>query len=218
MTKPFAHARSELTLIADYQNLSGTKRATLTLNYIFHVGHGKRAVKRWIRQRSFGSLPTVIVFVVVLISGSRLIYLSVQHHAAIARDTAATVAAGFVSKIEPPLQKLADLAGRQAATATEALSSTHPFSALGPVAPAPNTFWMTADDKVLGARTEEAVTASGIASEWQSAESARAAPGSAILGPMRLGSEWLVAIRDPIARARRATAVAGLLGRLRRPG
>jgi hypothetical protein len=38
VSKPFAHARSELTLIADYQNLSGTKRATLTLNYIFHVG------------------------------------------------------------------------------------------------------------------------------------------------------------------------------------
>jgi hypothetical protein len=38
VSKPFSHARSELTLIADYQDLSGTKRATLTLNYIFHVG------------------------------------------------------------------------------------------------------------------------------------------------------------------------------------
>lgn len=38
VVKPFPSARSELTFIADYQNLSGTKRATLTLNYIFHVG------------------------------------------------------------------------------------------------------------------------------------------------------------------------------------
>jgi len=38
MSKPFAHKRSELTLIADYLDLSGSKRATLTLNYIFHVG------------------------------------------------------------------------------------------------------------------------------------------------------------------------------------
>jgi hypothetical protein len=38
MSKPFAHQRSELTLIADYLELSGNKRATLTLNYIFHVG------------------------------------------------------------------------------------------------------------------------------------------------------------------------------------
>ncbi len=29
--------RSELTLIADYQDLGGTHRATLTLNYIFHL-------------------------------------------------------------------------------------------------------------------------------------------------------------------------------------
>ena len=39
MTKPLPHLRSDLTLVADYQNLSGSKRATLTLNYIFHVGH-----------------------------------------------------------------------------------------------------------------------------------------------------------------------------------
>lgn len=158
-------------------------------------------MKRSLRQRSFGSLPTIVVFVVVLLSGSRLIYLSVQHHAAVARDKAATVAAGFAGKLEPPLQRLANLAGRQAATATEALSNSHPFSALGPVAPAKNTFWMTADDRVLGARTEEAATTSGIASEWQSAESPRAAPASAVLGPMRLGSEWLIAIRAPIAPA-----------------
>jgi hypothetical protein len=38
-SKPVPHLRSELTLVADYQNLSGIKHATLTLNYIFHVGH-----------------------------------------------------------------------------------------------------------------------------------------------------------------------------------
>lgn len=38
-SKPLPRLRSELTLVADYQNLSGTKHATLTLSYIFHVGH-----------------------------------------------------------------------------------------------------------------------------------------------------------------------------------
>lgn len=38
VSKPFRN-RSELTLIADYQNIAGTKHATLTLNYIFHIGH-----------------------------------------------------------------------------------------------------------------------------------------------------------------------------------
>jgi hypothetical protein len=26
-------------MVADYQNLSGVKHATLTLNYVFHIGH-----------------------------------------------------------------------------------------------------------------------------------------------------------------------------------
>jgi hypothetical protein len=38
VTKPLPRLRSELTLVADYQDLSGSKRATVTLNYIFHVG------------------------------------------------------------------------------------------------------------------------------------------------------------------------------------
>jgi hypothetical protein len=43
LSKPFPRLRSELTLVADYQNLSGIKHATLTLNYIFHVGHAGTA-------------------------------------------------------------------------------------------------------------------------------------------------------------------------------
>jgi len=39
MSKPLPHWRSEVILVADYQDLAGTKRATLTLNYIFHIGH-----------------------------------------------------------------------------------------------------------------------------------------------------------------------------------
>jgi hypothetical protein len=33
----FAHSRHDVTLIADYLDLSGSKKATLTLNYVFHV-------------------------------------------------------------------------------------------------------------------------------------------------------------------------------------
>src|ERR1700676_3239600 len=128
-----------------------------------------------IRKRDFGWVPTVVVLGVVLIAGSRLIFLSVQHHAAIARETAATVAATFVRKIEPPLQRLADLAGRQAASAAQLLSSAGATGSLESVPPAANTFWMAADDKVLRSRPAEAGAANGIASEWRSAESIRAA-------------------------------------------
>src|SRR5262245_50769402 len=34
-----------------------------------------------------------------------------------------------------------------------------------------NTFWMTEEDRVLAARSTETTTASGVASEWDSAES-----------------------------------------------
>ncbi|MGH8211185.1 MAG: hypothetical protein ACREU6_16615 [Steroidobacteraceae bacterium] len=39
ISKPLRHLRGDLSLIADYQDLSGSKRVTVTLNYIFHVGN-----------------------------------------------------------------------------------------------------------------------------------------------------------------------------------
>jgi hypothetical protein len=38
VTKPFARWHSELTVSADYLDLSGIARASLTLTYIFHIG------------------------------------------------------------------------------------------------------------------------------------------------------------------------------------
>jgi hypothetical protein len=38
VSKPFVHQRGELTLVCDYLDLSGIKKATVTLNYVFHVG------------------------------------------------------------------------------------------------------------------------------------------------------------------------------------
>jgi diguanylate cyclase (GGDEF)-like protein len=135
-------------------------------------------------------LPTVLLLAVVLIGGSRLIYLSVQHHAAAARVTASTVADTYVKKIEPELQKLVNRArGQAGSAAARSLDSIPPVS---------DTFWMSAEDKVLSARPTESATASGIASEFRAAESARMAPGTSVFGPMRLGSEWLVAARVPV--------------------
>ncbi|HEY0747574.1 MAG TPA: bifunctional diguanylate cyclase/phosphodiesterase [Steroidobacteraceae bacterium] len=161
--------------------------------------------------RSFAFLPTVVVFVVVLAAGSRLIYLSVQHHAAAARVTASTVAAAYAKKIEPPFQNLAALAARQADSAAKVVRSTGDFASLTSDPPAANSFWMSADDRVLGALDTEAAIASGIASEWKSVEPGRAAAQSAVLGPMRLGSEWIIGIREPIT-AGNAEATPKVLG------
>ena len=146
----------------------------------------------------FRWVPTVVVLLVVLVAGSRLMYLSVQHHAALARDKAQTITAGYVAKIEPELQKLAQLATRQASSAAHALSSTGASPNLDSVPLKPNTFWMSADDRVLSAPPKETATASGIASEWESAEVTRPLPAAVALGPLRLGSQWLVVIRVPI--------------------
>jgi hypothetical protein len=39
VTKPFPRLRGTLGLVADYQDLAGSPRFAVTLNYIFHVGH-----------------------------------------------------------------------------------------------------------------------------------------------------------------------------------
>jgi len=153
-------------------------------------------VTRLTRKSELGWLPTGVVLLVVLLAGSRLIYLSVQHHAAAARQSAAAIAANFVKRIEPRLSNLAYHAAHQAALANKVLSG--PNASLQSTPLAPHTFWMTPDDKVLGARRGEMPTASGIASEWQSADSNRPVAGSSLLGPMRLGSVWLLATRVPV--------------------
>src|SRR5207247_660548 len=99
------------------------------------------------------------------------------------------------------LQKLVNLAARQAGAGAKALANTSTFTSLESVPLTNNTFWMTSDDRVLAARPAEAANASGIASEWESAESARPAADSAVLGPLRLGSQWLVATRVPVVPA-----------------
>jgi diguanylate cyclase (GGDEF)-like protein len=156
-------------------------------------------VTTWTRQRNFLWVPTVVVLAVVLIAGSRMIALSVRHDAAVARDKAVTVANTSVRKIEPLLQKLADLAERRATLAAQVPSRRDTLASLESLPPAAKTLWMTSDDKVLGSPPAEAATANGIASEWGSADSAHTVPGAAVLGPMRLGSQWLIAVRFPIA-------------------
>ena len=94
-------------------------------------------------RRDFGWLPTAVVLCVVLIAGSRLVYLSVQHHAIAARGAANTILAGYVGKIEPELQKLGNLAARQAAVGGAAVADTNTFTSLDSVPLASGTFWMT---------------------------------------------------------------------------
>jgi diguanylate cyclase (GGDEF)-like protein len=150
------------------------------------------------RRRELGWLPTIVVLAVVLIAGSRLMYLSVQHHATAARAEANSILTGYANKIDPELQKLGVLASTQAAAASKAVADTNRFTSLDSVPLVANTFWMTNEDRVLSALPKEANAASGIAGEWDTAESSRPVPGASVLGPLRLGSQWLLTARVPI--------------------
>lgn len=149
-----------------------------------------------ISARSFRSLPTLLVLLVVLTAGARLIYLSVQEHTARGRATAETVLAASARRLETSLQ---GVFGHALRTARSAAAGT------GPGQLDRQAFLMSADDGVLAARAADAATAKGIADEWKSAQAERptsaAASAAAVLGPMRLGSQWLIAARVAVTPA-----------------
>ena len=136
------------------------------------------------REWGFDLLAVLIVLAVVLLFGSRLIYLGSLRDAAIARQKAAALASQLVARIQPRLRGLAALAANRAA--------------IEPHTAAANAFLMTADDKVLAPQAGKSAVADGIASEWAALESARPVPDSATLGPVRVGSQWLLAMRSPL--------------------
>lgn len=152
------------------------------------------------RKTSSGWLLTVAVLAVVLGAGARLIYLSVQRHEALAREHATALGAGFVGKIEPPLRSLAALAvkqGRvgQAAAANGAGPESWPV--------AQGVFWLSADDRVLAARPQEATVAAAIGGEWAAVPATMTTTaGATVLGPIRQGSDWFVAARVPVEGGR----------------
>jgi diguanylate cyclase (GGDEF)-like protein len=158
-------------------------------------------VKGWLRRAlSVEWLPTMAVLLLILVAGSRLIYLSVQQHAAGAREAAVAVAAAYAGKIEPVLRALADAADQQAAAASRSTVRRDAVATSAPLAAA-HAFLMTSDDEVQDARGAPAALASGVAQEWRSAET-HATPGAALLGPIRIGSQWFFAVRAPLAQSK----------------
>jgi diguanylate cyclase (GGDEF)-like protein len=155
-------------------------------------------MRRFLKGAS-GWWLTVAVLVVMLGAGARLIYLGVQHHEARAREQAVTLAAGFVAKIEPQLKALGAVAVRQAKLA-EQQSPRAATGRRGELPLVPGAFWLGADDQVLAVRNPETARAAAIAGEWAALDARRAAPEPSILGPIREGSEWLMAARIPVVR------------------
>src|SRR6185312_14193030 len=123
-----------------------------------------------------------------------LIYLGVQPPEALAREQATKLAAGFVGKIEPQIQVLAGLALKQAKLGAEQSAGADSL----PVAA--GAFWLGANGEVVAVRPADATLAAAISSEWAALPSEFTVARPAVLGPIRQGSDWLVAARVPVMR------------------
>ena len=150
-------------------------------------------------------MPAAMVLGLLLFSGSRLITLSMQHHAAQAREAAQGVVDSYGRAIEGQLQHLARQAQRSAASAPSASP-----------APGRRSFRLTADGTVVNSAASDTAEIQAIRSEWAAADSGPGAapPGAAVpgfLGPVRYLSQWLVAVRVPVmvpARQRSGWSIA----------
>jgi diguanylate cyclase (GGDEF)-like protein len=149
-------------------------------------------VKVALFKRTLGWLPATFVVAVVLITGSRLIALSMQQHAERAQAAARVEATQVAGGIERQLQTVADDASRQA---DRAMAGDESLAALPPLR---NGFWMSADATALPSKSTPAAIANSIVSEWASAPAQAGALKPSLLGPMREGSQWIVAARVPI--------------------
>ncbi|MGH8170664.1 MAG: putative bifunctional diguanylate cyclase/phosphodiesterase [Steroidobacteraceae bacterium] len=128
-------------------------------------------------RRHSAWIPALLVFATVTIAGSRLIVLSVQRRAEVARNAAQADAAHSAQAIERQIDALA----RRAASARPRDS---------------NTFEWAGDGSIITAGP--AATARALVSEWQAAAPDGGIPAAALLGPVRQGSEWLMAARAPL--------------------
>jgi diguanylate cyclase (GGDEF)-like protein len=133
------------------------------------------------RQTSW--VPALLVFATVAAAGSRLVFLSVQQHAEQARRAAQAVAARSTHAIERQIDALtARAASRQ------------------PSKPDFDVFEWASDGSVQTLHGSDPAMARALMSEWQAAAPPRGAPAAALLGPVREGSEWIIAARAPLDR------------------
>jgi diguanylate cyclase (GGDEF)-like protein len=135
-------------------------------------------------------VPGLLVFATVAVAGSRLVVLSAQQHAEQARRAAQAAAAHSAHAIERQLDALA----RRASSGARDRSSSRSR-------PDFKVFEWASDGGILTLGRSDPAAAKAIVSEWQAAAAARGAPAAALLGPVREGSEWLIAARAPLDRS-----------------
>ncbi len=151
-------------------------------------------------------LPALLVFLTVAAAGSRLIFLSVQQRAEESRGAAQAAAARCAKAIEHQLDELAIGASNAShgillPTGTRPLRTpapSRPSRSDPPSKPAFKVFEWATDGSILASSPASAAVAKAIVSEWRAGAAAHRAPSAALLGPVREGSDWLIAARAPL--------------------
>ena len=142
-------------------------------------------MNRWVhRALRIEWLPTVAVLMVVLLAGSRLIYLSVQQHRIEARQQAVAVAADYARKLDSAMQALVDPVLRRSITQRAGAAALI------------HDFHMTSNNEVRDTQGAPRALAVGIAQEWRAAGGSPEALDTSLLGPVRIGSQWFLAVRS----------------------
>jgi diguanylate cyclase (GGDEF)-like protein len=151
-------------------------------------------------------LPATIMATVVLLAGARLITLSMRDHAAQMHSAAQITVTRETRLIEAQLLILADRTREEARRAARTLAQSAASAPAAGAGPGRGAFWMTAGGTVVRAGDADTAVSRALANEWAvTAASARAPIG--IFGPVRYGSQWIIAAYAPI-EARQARAAA----------
>jgi diguanylate cyclase (GGDEF)-like protein len=140
-------------------------------------------------RRRTAWLPAVLVFAAIAAAGSRLVVLSVEQRAEEARSAAQGAAARAAQDFERQLRDLAMAASKPVRSSNE-----H------------SLFEWARDGGILPVGRSDPAVAKTIVSEWQAAAPTGGTPSAALLGPIREGSEWLIAARAPVAPSMAAGA------------
>jgi len=125
-----------------------------------------------LRRHSYWLLPLLAAMLVALL-GARLITLSVQQRSEQLRRAAQSAVVQHASLIEAELAALA--------------AGTHRSG----------VFWMSTDGAVVNVPPADVAVAGAVAREWAASKASRGA--GVLFGPVRYGSQWIVAARAALA-------------------
>jgi diguanylate cyclase (GGDEF)-like protein len=143
-------------------------------------------------------LAPAVVATVVVLAGARLLALSAHEHAAEQRAAAQIAVLDHADLIEAQLQALLERARREARRAASATEDGARAVPLLSVAPVRQAFWMSDAGTLVRTGDSDPAVSRALASEWLSA-GAEVPTAGAVLGPVRYGSQWLIAAEASIA-------------------